>query len=140
MNEVKEIGQYKVHAAKVKHSARKMSMQNALNLHLDRLAASLEVDRAILKDLHGNAALYETLTDAQREFCDAAQGLGSWVVIAACIEPFITMQQWLEISEATLDELSRVVQELNPHWFGATPEQEKKTNATPPQSTSDLAT
>ncbi len=55
------------------------------------------------------------------------QALVVYPHIAGCVWPIISIEQWLEIPEVVLDELSKAAQELNPHWF-VFPDQEKKTD------------
>jgi hypothetical protein len=67
------------------------------------------------------------------EDAEAEQILGLYPHIAGCAWPIISIEQFLELPETLLDELSNAAMSLNPHWFVA-PDQEKKTNEQPETS------
>ena len=56
--------------------------------------------------------------------------------VAGCTTPLITIEQFMEIPESIVEELSKAAMDVNPHWF-TLPDQEKKTDEPPPTSTSD---
>lgn len=59
------------------------------------------------------------------EDAEAEQILGLYPHIAGCAWPIISIEQFLELPETLLDELSNAAMSLNPHWFVA-PDDEKK--------------
>ena len=61
------------------------------------------------------------------EDTEAEQILGLYPHIAGCAWPIISIDQFLELPETVLDELSNAAMKINPHWFVA-PDQEKKTD------------
>ena len=71
--------------------------------------------------------------DADEELANA---LSLYPFIAGCCLPIITIDEFLEIPETVVDEMSKAAMELNAHWFVA-PDQEKKTNEQPTTYTSD---
>jgi hypothetical protein len=56
--------------------------------------------------------------------------------IAGCITPQITINQFMQLPELLIDQLSEAAMRLNPHWF-AVPDEEKKTSELPPTPTTD---
>lgn len=70
---------------------------------------------------------------------ELAQALSPYPFVAGCTQPIISIDQFLEMPEVVLDELSQAAMELNPHWF-VMPDQEKKINEPPATSTEDSAT
>ncbi len=56
--------------------------------------------------------------------------------IFGCTTPAVTIEQFMEMPEMLVDELSKSAMELNPHWF-VVPDQEKKTDEQPATYTTD---
>ncbi len=69
---------------------------------------------------------------------ETLQALTIYPHIAGCITPIISIDEFMQMSEQELDELTLAVMELNPHWFAVPEEQEKKTETIPLESTSGL--
>ena len=61
------------------------------------------------------------------EDTEAEQILGLYPHIAGCAWPIISIEQFLELPETLLDELSNAAMSLNAHWF-VDPDKEKKTD------------
>jgi hypothetical protein len=110
MLQTKQIGKRTVSQAGMIHAVRRVNM---------------------VKELQGLVGKYddETMT-----------ALALYPHIAGCVEPKITIEQFMGMTEQELDALTIAVMELNPHWFTLPEdEQEKKTGLIPPESTTDLA-
>lgn len=73
------------------------------------------------------------------EDTEAEQILGLYPHIAGCAWPIISIEQFLELPETMLDELSNAAMSLNAHWFVA-PDQEKKTDEPQTASSQNLPT
>ena len=73
------------------------------------------------------------------EDTEAEQILGLYPHIAGCAWPIISIEQFLELPETMLDELSNAAMEINPHWF-VSPDQEKKTDEPQTVSSQNLPT
>ena len=63
------------------------------------------------------------------EDLEGIQILALYPHLAGCAWPVMTIDQFLEIPEKLLDEMSHAAMELNPHWFPSL-ESEKKTEET----------
>jgi hypothetical protein len=128
----KKVGAWIVETAQMKHLTRKYSMSEVAQTHLRRLAAEYGVMdyQKFLTDLSDNPELYDQMREEEREFNDISSSIGVWVTIAACVKPYIPITEWLTLDDTTVNDLSTAVQEINPHWFTATPLQEKKTKRT----------
>lgn len=133
-----KFGQWTIETAQMKHTARKYSMATVAQTHLRKAAAIAGVAdyQELLTTVRDNPEAYETLTEAEREFMDMSASVGVWSTVAACIKPYISIDEWLAFTENTVNELSGAAEKVNPHWF-TLPEQEKKTDEQPPQSISE---
>ena len=76
---------------------------------------------------------------AHPEDAEAGQILGLYPHIAGCAWPIISIDQFLELPETMLDQLSKAAMELNAHWF-VDPSQEKKTDEQPATSSQNSPT
>ncbi len=56
--------------------------------------------------------------------------------IFGCTTPTVSIEQFMELPEMLVEELSKAAMELNPHWF-VVPDQEKKTDEQPATYTTD---
>lgn len=72
------------------------------------------------------------------EDAELAQAISPYPFVAGCTQPIISIDQFLDMPETVLDELSKAAMDLNPHWF-AMPDQEKKIDEPPATSTEDSA-
>lgn len=135
----KKVDKWTVETARMKHSSRKVSMSEIAQKFLAKLAAECEIRdfHEFLKGVRDNPESYETLSEKEREFYDTSSGAGAWAAIAGCIKPYIALVEWLGFEDKTIEALSIVASELNPHWFEQ-PGQEKKTDEPQPKSTSEL--
>lgn len=70
---------------------------------------------------------------------DMITAVGIYPHIAACTQPLMSIEEYFEIPETMLDQLTRAAMELNPHWFEV-PDQEKKTDEPLSKSTDGSAT
>jgi len=67
---------------------------------------------------------------------DTISGLMLYPNIAGALHEDMTIEEYLNIPETVLDELTNASMELNPHWYG-NPQQEKKTEPPQTESTSE---
>jgi hypothetical protein len=74
--------------------------------------------------------------DAHPEDTELKDFLFVWPFVAGCTTPLISIEQFLEIPEAIVEELSKAAMEVNPHWFEV-PDQEKKTEEPQTESTNN---
>ena len=89
----------------------------------------------VLKEAAGREAIRRVnMAESAKAWCanhpedtEAEQILGLYPHIAGCAWPIISIEQFLELPETLLDELSNAAMKINPHWFVA-PDQEKKTD------------
>jgi hypothetical protein len=109
MLETKQVGEYVVSQAGMREAVRRVSMLNKLQ---------------------------ETAENYDDETLTA---LAIYPHIAGCVTPIISIDEFIQIPEQVLDELSTAAMELNPHWF-IVPEQEKKTKRPRKTSTQNLPT
>jgi len=132
----KKVMNWTIEEAQMKHVARKYSMSSVAQTYLRKTSAEAGIDdyKKLLEDLQGDPSKYDSLTDAERDFCDVSSSLGVWATVAGCVKPYISIDQWLALDYPTVELLSDTASEINPHWF-AQPEQEKKTDATPSEFT-----
>ncbi len=140
--ETKKIGDWVVQAAQVSTATRRNSMSSVLDTYLRRKAAEVGIEdyKKFLSGIQETPESYETITEEAREFYDMAGGLGAWIMVAACVKPYISIDTWLTLADETVNELSSAAMELNPQWSGVTPAQEKKTKKRQRKSTKGLAT
>lgn len=133
-----KVNGWTIETAQMKHTARKYSMTTVVQSWLRKASAAAGVAdyQLTLAEIRDDAEKYESLTEAQRDFCDTAALAGMWATVAACVKPYITLEEWLKLPEESINDLSAAVERLNPHWFVA-PDQEKKTSALPPTPTPD---
>ena len=109
--------------------------------------AQMSVGNWVLKEAAGREAIRRVnmaesakmWIDAHPEDTEAAQILALYPHIAGCSWPIIPIEQFLEIPEVLLDELSNAAMKLNAHWF-ITPDQEKKTDEPPETSSQNSPT
>lgn len=130
-----KIGKWTIEPAQMKHTARKYTMTSVVDSHLRKKAAEAGIGdyKKLLADVNADAAIYDTLTEKERNFYDDASMAGMWAMMGACIVPYIPLPEWLALDYETVEKLSNGVMEVNPHWFDQ-PDQEKKTEPQPPQS------
>lgn len=107
MLQTKQVGKYTVSQAGMIHAVRRTNLY---------------------KEFAQNAEKYDPETLA---------AMAVYPLIAGCVSPLITVDEFMEMPEQELDALTVVVMELNPHWFEI-PDQEKKTETPPIESMSDL--
>lgn len=133
-----KVNGWTIETAQMKHTARKYSMTTVVQSWLRKASAAAGVAdyQLMLSEIRDDAEKYEALTEAQRDFCDTAALAGMWSTVAACVKPYITLEEWLKLPEESVNDLSAAVERLNPHWFIA-PDQEKKTSELPPTPTPD---
>ncbi len=91
------------------------------------------IREAIRKSNMAKSVIVYLGDDADEELANA---LSLYPFIAGCCLPIITIDEFLEIPETVVDEMSKAVIELNPHWI-VMPDQEKKTDEQPATYTSD---
>jgi hypothetical protein len=104
----------------------------------DYQRAQLSVGIWVLKEAAGREAIrrvnmaesVKAWIEAHPEDTEAEQILGLYPHIAGCAWPIISIDQFLELPETMLDQLSKTAMELNAHWFVA-PDAEKKTDEPP---------
>ncbi len=133
-----KVDKWTIETAQMKHTARRISMSNVAQNHLRKLAAIAGVDdyKSMLEGVQSDPAQYETLTDEQRDLYDVSSFVSVWAAFAACIVPYIHLEDWLAMDYQTIDKITEGVQSVNPHWF-ETPDQEKKTDEPLPKSMND---
>ncbi|MFI3199757.1 MAG: hypothetical protein QX196_15700 [Methylococcaceae bacterium] len=113
----------------------------------DYQRAQLSVGIWVLKEAAGREAIRRVnMAESAKawianhpEDSEAEQILGLYPHIAGCAWPIILIEQFLELPETMLDELSQAAMKLNAHWF-ASPDQEKKTDEPQPTSSVNLPT
>ena len=134
----KKYEQWTIETAQMKHTARKFSMSSVAQTFLRKRAAVIGLAdyQAFLASVRDDSTAYESATEEERDFYDIASSVGLWSMVCACVKPYISLDQWLMFGEQTVQDLSGIVEEINPHWF-TTPDQEKKTDELPPQSISE---
>jgi len=134
----KKFEKWTIETAQMKHSARKNSNNLVADAWLRKFSAEYEIDdfRKFLQDIQEQPEKYGEITEREREFCDIAASVSSWIILTGCIKPYITIDEWLTFDDPTITALFSAAQELNPHWFEI-PDQEKKTDETQLKSTSD---
>lgn len=127
--EDKRVGKWLVQVAQVSTSTRRNSMSSVLDTYLRSQSARIGIAdyKEFLKKIRDDSSLYETITEDERDFFDKAGGLGAWIMVASCAKPYISIDEWLSLDDKTVNDISSAVMEVNPQWFSATPEQEKKT-------------
>ena len=71
---------------------------------------------------------------AERYDNETMTALAVYPHIAGCVEPRISIDEFMQMPETELDKLTAAAMELNPHWFEL-PDEEKKTETPPTEST-----
>ena len=113
----------------------------------DYQRAQKSVGNWVLKEAAGREAIRrvnmaesaKTWIAANPEDAEAAQILLLYPHIAGCAWPIISIEQFLELPELMLDELSNTAMQLNAHWF-IDPNAEKKTDEPLETSSENLPT
>jgi hypothetical protein len=133
-----KIDKWTIETAQTKHTARKYTMTGVVDAFLRKQAAiaGIEDYKKFLKSAQDDPSLYDAMTEQEREFHDIASMAGMWVMFAACIVPYLPLAEWLALPFETLEKITDGVMAVNPHWFEQ-PDQEKKTEPQPPQSTNE---
>ena len=137
----KKIGKWTVKPAVLNDAMRKSVMADVAKAYLIKEAAKAKIEdfESLVNTLRDNPAMYETVTEKEREFYDMSRVVSVWVMVAGCVKPYITIDEWRGMDDAQVEEISTAAMEINPHWFEApkTPEQEKKTGEILIESTPD---
>lgn len=137
----KKIGKWTVKPAVLNDAMRKSVMADIAKAYLIKEAAKAKIEdfENLANTLRDNPAMYETVTEKEREFYDMSRVISVWVMVAGCVKPYITIDEWRGMDDAQVEEISTAAMEINPHWFEApkTPEQEKKTGEIQIESTPD---
>lgn len=133
-----KIEKWVVVTATMNESIRRNSMLQVAAAYLKKQARiiGLEDYKPIVEAVQEDAAQYDNLPDDHRELYDLAMNAGLWSAVAGCIKPYIKLDEWLLLPSATVEALSSAANDKNPHWF-ENPDQEKKTEPTPPESISE---
>lgn len=131
-----KVDRWTVETAQMKHTSRKYTMATVSQSWLRNFAAECGIEdyQKLLESFREDPGTYDAMTEAERDFCDTASSVGVWTTIAACVRPYISIDEWLGLPEDTINGLAEAVERLNPHWL-AVPDQEKKIKKSRPRST-----
>ena len=101
---------------------------------------SYTVREAGMREAVRRVKMAENVKDYLKAFPDdeeLATALSIYPHVAGSVLPLISIDEFLEMREVEIDELSKAAMELNPHWF-VIPGSEKKTDEQPIPSTENL--
>lgn len=129
MLEGKQVEKWLIQSATVAAATRKLSMASVLTSRMRKEAAEYGVENyeKFIADMQAAPERYDEITEREREFYDRVNSLGAWTIVASCAKPYITMDEWLTLSEDTVNALATAAQEQNPQWFAPSASEEKKT-------------
>ena len=98
------------------------------------------VSQAGMREAVRRVGMMQELQNSQEMYdLETLTALSIYPNIAGCIQPLISIEDFMQMPEQELDSLSAAVMELNPHWF-AVPDQEKKTKKARKRPTKKLPT
>lgn len=132
----KKIEKWTIETAQMKHAVRLNSMNSVADSYLQKQATERGIDKFkdLIKNIVGHPEIYDGLSDDEREYVDLASTVGMWPTVAACVKPYITLDEWILMDYAIVMKLAEAAQEHNPQWFSPTEPQEKKTKRQPKKS------